>query len=191
MRYRIRFRRRAKEELSRAKQYSSQFSHDLDEWLSDIASSVENRSSTQSIDVVDILEKGINASGNPGPWTAAWAKWWQATPIDKVRAVIAFLKTKVLRGNCAQLRSGSLESSGPLIAKSMRISKSTMSMARSYSRSSQDCPARTTERAISICIATLRTAMSLPFDFSNGRRKAETPKCNRLSCQISPRCGDR
>lgn len=94
MRYRIRFRRRAKEELSRAKQYSSQFSHDLDEWLSDIASSVENRSSTQSIDVVDILEKGINASGNPGPWTAAWAKWWQATPIDKVRAVIAFLKTR-------------------------------------------------------------------------------------------------
>lgn len=78
MSYRIRFRTRAKEELQRAKRYGSDFSNDLDQWLNDIATSAANQSTSDSIDLLQLLEKGVDLAGNPGSWKHMWKKWWAA-----------------------------------------------------------------------------------------------------------------
>ena len=57
MSYRIRFRARAKAELLLAKQYSVNFSEQLDAWLTEIASGCEHRNAGTSIDLIDLLKK--------------------------------------------------------------------------------------------------------------------------------------
>jgi hypothetical protein len=94
MRYRIRFRTSAKEELLRAKKYSMQFSQELDEWLEDIAASSHRRDALKSIDLLDLLEQGINIAENLSPWKSVWKKWWKAAPIEKVKALITVLKKR-------------------------------------------------------------------------------------------------
>lgn len=89
--YRIRFRKRAKEELKRGKSYSTQFSDELDAWLEDIARSASEKRTSDSIDLEQLLEEGINLADNPSTWNHLWKRWWGSTLIDKAKALLVVL----------------------------------------------------------------------------------------------------
>jgi len=94
MLYRTRFRRRAKEELKRAKRYSSDFSDDLDQWLADIANSSTEQVTSDSIDLLQLLDEGAELAENPSRWKYLWKKWWASTPIKKVEALIIVIRKR-------------------------------------------------------------------------------------------------
>ena len=94
MSYRIRFRARAKADLQIAKQYSTQFSDDLDAWLTEIAASCQRRDSSNSIDLIELLDHGTKAIEHSTAWEKAWKRWWSAAPFEKLKALVVFLRKR-------------------------------------------------------------------------------------------------
>ena len=94
MSYRIRFRARAKQELLIAKQYGVEFSEELDSWLADIAEACHRRDSSISIDLIELLDEGTQAVENSSAWKQAWKRWRNAAPVEKLKALVVFLKKR-------------------------------------------------------------------------------------------------
>lgn len=92
--YRIRFRRRAMDELCCARAYGETFSAALDEWVADIAADTSQRDTSRSFDVLTLFEDVLNAAANPTPWKAAWMTWCQATPLEKIQALVILLRRR-------------------------------------------------------------------------------------------------
>jgi hypothetical protein len=94
MPYRIRFRRRAKAEFTQAQGYSTQFGDELSRWLNDIAIAVDPGEKELSADLTVILESCIDLIPEAeSPWKASWVRWKRAGNLEKLRAVIALVKT--------------------------------------------------------------------------------------------------
>jgi len=89
--YSIRFFRRARAELDRCCEDYPTFGQEILAWIRRIAAAEEAGDGSASIDIVDVVEEGLK-DGGVG-WKYAWRKWWEASPLDKIRAAyVAFKK---------------------------------------------------------------------------------------------------
>lgn len=95
MPYKIRFRRRAKQELVLAQSYSAEFGEQLNQWLIDIAVSIVPGKKDFAIDMTVVLEAGIDLiPEGTSPWKTSWSRFCTAGHLEKLRALVALVKKR-------------------------------------------------------------------------------------------------
>ena len=91
MAYSIRFKKRARIEFDDCCHiYGEGLRTDLWNWLNQIAESADNGSGFDSIDLIELLDEGLQQQ--PSAWRFALHRWWKSTPVEKIRAFIVVLK---------------------------------------------------------------------------------------------------
>jgi len=93
MPYAIRYRRKAKEELEKCcDTYGEELEQELYLWLGYLAEAAQRKESSGSIDVLELLETGLETVETGG--RVAWQRFRQASFLEKVKAFVVFLKNR-------------------------------------------------------------------------------------------------
>jgi hypothetical protein len=93
-RYDIRFRKRAKQEVERTKYLGDSFNEPFSSALQEIAEAAANKDTSNSVDYLEFLEDSIEFAESGNSSTRMREKWRKALPIDKIKALIFFIKNR-------------------------------------------------------------------------------------------------
>ncbi|MDA1052998.1 MAG: hypothetical protein O3C40_21300 [Planctomycetota bacterium] len=93
MAYRLCFYKRARRELDECCQtYGDNLRTELWNWLRDIATAADTGSEIGSVDIIDLLDEGL--SQDASQWSQALKRWWNATPVEKIKATLVLLRKR-------------------------------------------------------------------------------------------------
>jgi len=90
--YSIRFFQRARDELDRCCEDYPAFGRELWTWIRRIAAAEAAEDRSASIDIVDVVQEGLEDGGSS--WRYSWRKWWEASPLDKIRAAYVVFRKR-------------------------------------------------------------------------------------------------
>lgn len=95
MAYRIKFERRAKEELTRAQDtYGTDFREESNGWLKQLAYEAERQTYSISIDTQELAESALEALEKKTDWQYSWRRLLNSSWKTKLRALLAVVKKR-------------------------------------------------------------------------------------------------
>lgn len=93
-RYKIRYRKRAKQEAERPKYLGTSFTEPFSRSLEEIAEDAAKKDTSKSVDYLELLEDSIEFAESGASRIHIRDKWRDATPIEKLKALIYAIKNR-------------------------------------------------------------------------------------------------